>query len=334
MRCVEIKVNSMSQLTDINTLPALPTTPLALFIALCSGKLIPHSLWQSPKFRRKYLLRGLLLPVPTYTLLTMLTRHPHYEQLLSSQPRLPCRNHRPYLTNRLGRQAGARAVILHYQHITERLGVTLFAQHLGGAGLCLAQIAAKDEQRYVLSLISTHTLDREGETSIILRDAAGQLLCELTFTLCQHHGQLTLMIGGLQGPNNPDAQQIVQQATKTLYGLFPKRVVFEALLQVSKWLDVKAICAVSNATHVYRSLRYGSRKKLMHADYNDFWEMLGGTATAEGYYSLPAAIPRKEMEEIASKKRSEYRKRYALLDQLEQDIRQVLPRPLSTHVNA
>ena len=317
----------MSQLTDTNALPALPTTPLALFIALCSGKLVPHSLWQSPRFRFKYLLRGLLLPLPTYTLLAMLIRHPYYAQLLALQPRLPCRNHRPYLTSRLGRQAGARAVTLHYQHITERLGLTLFAQHLGGAGLCLAQIAAKDEQRYVLTLISTHTLDREGEASLILRDAAGQLLCELTFTLCQHHGQLTLMIGGLQGPNNPDAQQIVQQATKNLYGLFPKKVVFDALIQVSHWLDVKAICAVSNTTHVYRSLRYGSRKKLMHADYNGFWEMLGGTATAEGYYSLPAAMPRKAMAEIASKKRSEYRKRYALLDQLEEDIARVLPCP-------
>lgn len=324
----------MSQLTDIKPLPALPTTPLALFFALCSGKLIPHSLWQSPRFRHKYLLRGLLLPLPTYTLLSMLIRHPYYEQLLALQPRLPCRNHRPYLTSRLGRQAGARAVTLHYQHITERLGLTLFAQHLGGAGLCLAQIVAKDEQRYVLTLISTHTLDREGEASLILRDAAGQLLCELTFTLCQHHRQLTLMIGGLQGPNNPDAQQIVQQATKTLHGLFPKRVVFDALLQVSKWLDVKAICAVSNATHVYRSLRYGSRKKLMHADYNGFWEMLGGTVTDEGYYSLPAAMPRKAMAEIASKKRSEYRKRYTLLDQLEEDIARVLPcPPLLTRVS-
>ena len=37
---------------------------------------------------------------------------------------------------------------------------------------------------------------------------------------------------------------------------------------------------------------------------------------------LPLAMPRKPMEEIASKKRSEYRRRYALLDSLIQQVNQ------------
>ena len=37
---------------------------------------------------------------------------------------------------------------------------------------------------------------------------------------------------------------------------------------------------------------------------------------------LPLAMPRKPMEEIASKKRAEYRRRYALLDSLTQHVTQ------------
>ena len=41
---------------------------------------------------------------------------------------------------------------------------------------------------------------------------------------------------------------------------------------------------------------------------------------------LPLVMPRKPLEEIASKKRSEYRRRYALLDSLIQQVNQATQR--------
>ncbi|VDZ83983.1 Protein of uncharacterised function (DUF535) [Kluyvera intermedia] len=59
---------------------------------------------------------------------------------------------------------------------------------------------------------------------------------------------------------------------------------------------------------------------MLHADYNSFWESLSATVDGEGDYVLPLALGRKTMEEIASKKRAEYRRRYTLLDALQQQI--------------
>lgn len=57
-----------------------------------------------------------------------------------------------------------------------------------------------------------------------------------------------------------------------------------------------------------------------------FWLSIGAESTAEGYFRLPMTIARKSLEEIASKKRAEYRRRYQLLDTLESSARVALGR--------
>ncbi|EFY1204678.1 virulence factor VirK, partial [Shigella flexneri 2a] len=66
--------------------------------------------------------------------------------------------------------------------------------------------------------------------------------------------------------------------------------------------------------HVFRQLRYWYQKrKTFVAVYSDFWESVAGK-TCGDWYKLPTQVVRKPLSNIASKKRSEYRKRYALLD--------------------
>ncbi len=49
-------------------------------------------------------------------------------------------------------------------------------------------------------------------------------------------------------------------------------------------------------------------------------QALGGEQCAQGNFSLPPQIARKPIEDIASKKRAEYRRRYQLLEQLEEQL--------------
>lgn len=51
----------------------------------------------------------------------------------------------------------------------------------------------------------------------------------------------------------------IQLATKACHGLFPKRLLVEAVMTLAGAFPVEQILAVSNATHIYRSWRY--RKK-------------------------------------------------------------------------
>ncbi len=149
----------------------------------------------------------------------------------------------------------------------------------------------------------------------------------MTFALCQYQGKRTLFIGGLQGAKANIPHDAIQAATKSCHGLFPKRLLLEACTELTAYLDVEQIIAVSNDTHIYQSWRYRKKKQgLLHADYDSFWESLSGERTAERTFRLPLFIARKAMEEIASKKRAEYRRRYELLDSLQRQISHIWQR--------
>lgn len=260
------------------------------------------------------------MPVLTYKLLKMVTGHPCYEMLLYSQPRLPCRIHRPYLSNKMSRRENVRILMYHYEKVTTFLGKERFLAHLSPSGIRLAYITGKNDELFRLSMKSTHKLDREGELSVILSDSRGTMLAEITLTFCQRFEEDCLIIGGLQGPNTPDALTVIRHATKQLHGIFPKKVVLEAVLLIGQFFQVKRAYAVTNSNHVYQSLRYTNRQKQIVADYDAFWEASGGTRTRDNYYQLPPVLKRKNLEDVPSKKRSEYRKRFELLDEVNREL--------------
>lgn len=298
----------------------LPGKPWGLYVSLFTGRLRPNELWNSLHFRLKFMLRSLIMPLSTYKLLTMITRHPNYEQLLFAQPRLPCRLHRPYLATGLNRKEKLNGLLNHYSMMNNIVDSTGFCQHLGFSGLGIARLTGKDGGRYLISFSSWYKLDREGESSIILKNAEGQVLAEISFIFCIIEGQSTLLIGGLQGPNTEAARLTIQQATKNLHGLFPKKLVFEATMMLGNHVGVESIIAVSNKTHVYQSLRYKNRKQHIYANYNEFWETQGGLLDENGLYTFRNKAPRKSIEDIVSKKRAEYRRRYDLMDDMQKQI--------------
>lgn len=304
-----------------------PESSWHLFRLLSTGTLAPGRAWKNPAYRRKFLLRSLSTPRMTGRLLSSLAKQPQLMQILNVQPGLPCRLHRPWLCTHLNHQQTIDALCWHYQQMLAQLPENIATHYLSARGALLATLNGKNEEQYTLRLCADAMLDKEGEATITFHDESNTVLAELTFTLCQYNGVNTLFVGGLQGAKADVPHQLIQSATKACHGLFPKRLVVDALLTLGSQLSVEHVRAVSNETHIYRSLRYRRKKRdKLHADYNSFWESLGAQTDGEGDYVLPLALPRKTMEEIASKKRAEYRRRYELLDALQQQIVETVQR--------
>lgn len=308
----------MSTIADtIHTDMPLPKTAWQLFYSLASGELMPGLAWHHPAYRRKFQLRSLATPFSTAHFLTRLIRQPMLAKMLQVQPGLPCRLHRPWLSMNINRAQTCDALCWHYNTIAALLPARLVNGYLNKSGITVALLNGKDEQHYSLRLCSEAMLDKEGEATLVFCDAQNTALAGLTFTLCQFTGKNTLYIGGLQGAKAHVPHELIQAATKSCHGLFPKRLLVEAAMTLSQFLNVQQIRAVSNETHIYRNIRYRRKKQgQLHADYNSFWQSLGAVADASGDYILPLAMPRKPMEAIASKKRAEYRRRYELLNSL------------------
>jgi uncharacterized protein VirK/YbjX len=312
--------------TSLSNLPQ-PKSGWQLFKNLAFGEIAPGLAWEKTAYRRKFMLRSLATPLSTARLLSELAKHPHLMQMLQVQPGLPCRLHRPWLTVNMDRQRALASLSWHYQMMCRQLPAMLTHGYLSKQGVTLLTLTGKDEQQFSVRLCADAFMDKEGEATLVFCDGQNTALAEMTFTLCQFEGKSTLFIGGLQGAKAHVPHELIQGATKACHGLFPKRLLVEAAMTLGAAFPVEQIVAVSNDTHIYRSWRYRKKKegKLL-ADYDSFWLSIGGEKQDNGNFMLPLVMPRKPMEEIASKKRAEYRRRYALLDSLIQQMKQATQR--------
>ncbi len=133
--------------------------------------------------------------------------------------------------------------------------------------------------------------------------------------------QISAYIGCHQG--SKDGLDINRDLTKQLFGCRPKNFVFIALQELLGHLGITELFAVSSEGHY--SNKFHSDKRKPKVSYNDFWTECGGTISSDSrFFSLPLHDKRKTMEEIPSKKRSTYRKRYELLDQVSATIKNML----------
>lgn len=312
--------------TSLSNLPQ-PKSGWQLFKNLAFGEIAPGLAWEKTAYRRKFMLRSLATPLSTARLLSELAKNPHLMQMLQVQPGLPCRLHRPWLTVNMDRQRALESLSWHYQIMCRQLPATLAHGYLSEQGVTLLTLTGKDEQQFTVRLCADAFMDKEGEATLVFCDGQNTALAEMTFTLCPFEGKPTLFIGGLQGAKAHVPHELIQGATKACHGLFPKRLLVEAAMTLGAAFPVEQIVAVSNDTHIYRSWRYRKKKegKLL-ADYDSFWLSIGGEKQDNGNFMLPLVMPRKPMEEIASKKRSEYRRRYELLDSLIQQVKQATQR--------
>ncbi|CFQ29240.1 VirK/YbjX family protein [Yersinia bercovieri] len=277
--------------------------------------------WHELQFRLKFIARTLICPKLTLNLLAILVKQPFLNKMLRDQPDLPCKLHRPYLANTFNNRQKLAALQDHFQLINQYMPVSLLHNYLHHSPYKLAELTGKNEEKYFLYLAVISKFNKEGEITLMLTNEQQQTLAVLTFSLFYYKQQKTLFIGGLQGADKETPHNEIHLSTKACFGLFPKRLVLEAACTLAKLMGVTQIIAVGNATHIYQNWRYrGKKKDKLHADYDSFWRSLGGEQCAQGHFSLPPQIARKPIEDIASKKRAEYRRRYQLLEQLEEQV--------------
>lgn len=272
-------------------------------------------------FRFKFALRSLVFPVTTFNYLNELAKLPFLPQLLKMQGLLPVKPHRPYLRAGFSVAQRAQALLDHYVTMDQLDNVKLRQLLLSPTSQQIAAMQGKNDEAFVIHCCPGH-FDREGEITLTLHYQTMNI-ASLSFSIIQEQGKRTLLIGGLQGPRKHITNDVIRDATKAAHGVFPKRLLMEAVFILARQCGVQAISAVGDTTHVFRSLRYRhSKGDKFFASYSEFWLSLGGEVRADELFTLPLQMERKALEEIASKKRAEYRRRYALLDALNTQVLQ------------
>ena len=291
---------------------------MTLFVKLMTDPIYQRRRWEMRTFRYRFFLRTLFVyPNATFRYLRALCELENLEQLLEASPVLPAKLHRPYLYRENTVRQRARAVLDHYHFVrSQPEAVRRYLQVYRETPL----VSTEGRGGELISITCTPCgFDREGELMLVLYCGDTPVI-RISFSFIRWRGKFTLFIGGLQGPRE-DGMDTIRHATRVCHGLFPRRVLCEAVGVLADVCRLDTITAVSEEQHVLRHDRYAARKQgRFVARYSECWVSVGGGVIGSGFYRLPVPLPRKGAEDIPARKRAEYRRRNALLDSIRSGV--------------
>lgn len=148
----------------------------------------------------------------------------------------------------------------------------------------------------------------------------------LVFSFGEIDDSLVMVIGAIQGRSFDGANDLYRDMTKTLHGLRPRDMIIELARLVAQSVGARSLLGVADDARVHRHAYFGGKALEDTSDYDQIWADRGGERRGD-YYWMDVAEPRRPISDVKSKKRSLYRKRYAMLDEVEQEVRDGLASP-------
>lgn len=222
--------------------------------------------------------------------------------------------HNAYLSNSFNNQQKLTSLQNHYDWLFSHVNT----DNCENTPIPLLQYTIEGEtpQSLCLNLFFKGKHRREGESCILL-ELNGEVQYALSFTYILFNGQPKFFIGGLQaGKQDKINLDTIKNLTKSLYGLRPKQLLLHGLSVLCNFYNIEQIVGVSNENHFYQNSRKKRDLNRVKTNLDEFWLEFGATPDQFGNYTFPPLSNHIDLAEIASKKRSQYRKRQLILDAL------------------
>jgi uncharacterized protein VirK/YbjX len=258
--------------------------------------------------RIKYLWRLALTWNVRARLLREFDGHAMAQTLFRAQPRAfyPVMSH--LIDRRMSAQARLRTTLASLRAVCASVGDDTNVRSLLTQGITLVELT--DQTRVVLSLndVSFH----EGLWQIGLVGADGVRLYSIGFGFTDER---TLLMGNVQGPSLKDeGLDRIRDVTHAAHGMRPPHLLVHTLRVLAAQWGATRLQGVDPENHVKG--RWNLRDSRLRFDYRAFWAEHEATRDAGGNWSLPLDTALRPLEDVPTKRRAMYRRRYALLDAL------------------
>ena len=147
-------------------------------------------------------------------------------------------------------------------------------------------------------------------------------LYSLAFSFAEHDGRPAALIGALQGSKVDGALERYRDLTKALHGQRPRDLMVDTFRMLCRALRVPTILAVDDASRHQRHAFFGGDgdHAVLAGNYDELWAEHGGEAIGDGLYRFASDPPRRTLDDVPSRKRAQYRRRYEFLDALEASL--------------
>jgi uncharacterized protein VirK/YbjX len=154
---------------------------------------------------------------------------------------------------------------------------------------------------------------QEGYWAFTLKDENDTPVFNLSFGFLSND---TVLIASVQGaPGAGDERlEAIQSLTKHAHGLRPPHLLIAIFQEACKCWGVSELRGIDPKHHIKG--RWNQRAKRLKFDYRALWQEVGAVRSPEGHWLLPSTARRRDAEDIPSRKRSQYRRRYAFMDAL------------------
>jgi Uncharacterized protein conserved in bacteria len=204
----------------------------------------------------------------------------------------------------------------HFHFFQERFSENALRRIYLNGGLLLWSEQYGDD-KLSLRLIFSDEHKKEGLAGIELKLGEKRIYRIIFWIAPNDIGEQALWIGALQG--SPGGQKTVHDLTKSFFGYRTKNLVLYGVRIFAGYLGLKRIYAVSNYGYYTYSHMWRDRK--LKTSLDEFWREAAGTPLSDRrFFELPVVEPRKNIDDVKSHKRNLYKKRYALLDKIGQEI--------------
>lgn len=273
------------------------------------------------KKRIKFIFRTLILFPYSLQIGKFILNHKYLKNEVFKYPILISKIHRPYLKKLNSYSRKTSSIIYTYKNIDSLFSKNIQKSLYLNGDISIANFTGKNEKKFTIKLNIYPNFDKEGELQLKIYDDQNISLSTLTFSFIQSKNKLPILfIGGVQGTHKSIDKDYIKNATKNLYGIFPKKILIESLYYLENSLNQKFTkISVGNSSHVYKAQRYIRKRKIL-SDYDEFFESFGSIKLKNNTWLLPEKIVKKELEDIPSKKRSSYINKFNLLTNLSKSI--------------
>lgn len=175
---------------------------------------------------------------------------------------------------------------------------------------------SEDGIDHTIRLIHQPGTQREGDLNLVWDCSLGRVAMATFALLNSRLGSRAMIVGGLQGGNAGDTHAMYQVLTRAMHGLRPMPALVHFLQLAAGRLGVGLLLGVEDAAHaIYRPGERDNARKAL--SYDAIWNEHGGERWKHGLYRLPVQAAARDLATVASKKRSMYRKRYAMLERVD-----------------
>lgn len=275
-------------------------------------------LLQRLNYRVRWLLFSCRHPIETASWFELVTGADMQRFWLIKFP-LTCKPAREYMSSRWSSCERIRCLTETYQVIRDNkcLSTALASK----SGRVLASITLPSIGEINIRLGQDSRFRKEGELALAVSvpELGGKLTTAAMSFRRQDDGSLRCYIGAVQGKEGPDA---IHAVTKAMHGLRPKALMVFVAQEVARCLGVDMLFGVGTRIQMHRK-RYLLYLPSLHGvtfDYDGFWTELGGSFQGDGWFQLPLVAQQRDRSEIKPNKRSLYAKRYAMMDDLSQQL--------------